>query len=81
MKDVFDLYCPACGKLMIDIVFLDNNIEYPEKQCPSCKTIYQLGSTYQTGAHEANQVILIPRDKRWLKKNGKKLKGVLPDSW
>lgn len=80
---MFDLYCPVCGTLMRDITFLgDNGFEYPEKQCPKCKTIYQLGSIFETGAHEPTQCILAPRDKKWLKKYGKKhIVGALPNSW
>lgn len=82
MEEVFDLYCPACGTKMINISFIENNIEYPEKQCPKCKTIYQLASSYEIGAHKPNQVILVPRDEKWLKRYGKKyLKGYLPNSW
>jgi len=80
---VFELYCPACGTLMNDVTFIgENGFEYPEKQCPNCKTIYQLGSESDVGAHSPQEIILAPRSKKWLKKHGKKhFKGVLPNSW
>lgn len=69
---------------MIDVTFVDEKagIEYPEKQCPQCKTIYQLASENQTGAHSPQQVILAPRSEVWLRKYGKKhIRGALPNSW
>lgn len=82
-KEIFDLYCPVCGKKMIDILFVDEKgFEFPEKQCPECLTIYQLGSEAKIGAHAPNQIILAPRNKKWLKKYGKKyLRNFLPNSW
>lgn len=80
--EVFPLYCPSCGTLMVDISFEDGNVSYPEKQCPMCLTIYQLGSADQEGAKSPQDVILAPRDKEWLRKFGSKyLKGALPGSW
>lgn len=66
---------------MQDLTFEENGINYPEKQCPKCKTIYQLASDTKGGSMEPTQVILVPHSKEWLKKNGKKLKGALPKSW
>jgi len=68
---------------MNDVLYADEKagIEYPEKQCPKCKTVYQLGSEAETGSHSPQEVILAPHTKEWLKKNGKHLKGVLPNSW
>lgn len=82
-EELYDLYCPACGKKMRDILFIGKDgLRYPEKQCPACKTIYQLASNSNTGAKTPQEVILIPRNKKWLEKNGKKhIKGALPKSW
>jgi len=79
---MFDLYCPACGKKMNDVVFTDGNFEYPEKQCPKCLTIYEVLPISKEEKMSPKEVVLVPRTKDWLKKNGQEhLNGVLPDSW
>lgn len=80
-EKLVDLYCPVCSSLMKDVTLKIEGVEYPEKQCPKCLTIYSLASESPTGIKEARDIILIPRSKKWLRKNGKKYLGVLPKSW
>lgn len=68
-----ELFCPACGTKMNDVMYIgEDGIEYPEKQCPKCLTIYQLASNTETGAQSPQEIILIPHNKEWLEKEERK---------
>jgi len=80
--EVYQMFCPACAHEMVDLIFKDQGMEFPEKQCPICLTIYQLASASRKGASTVREVILAPRTKEWLKENGDKhIRGALIGSW
>jgi len=77
-EEVVELYCPACGVKMHNVIYIaENKFEFPEKQCPQCRTVYQLASDSQTETKTAQEIILIPHKPEWMKENWSSFKGLL----